>query len=246
MTVSKSLFLCCALVASHLAMASTIVPSDPVQFERVSLRQTVDSCAFDPSVVSVSFESSSITVVEPPRLCLIPGPPAVVDIQLGAFPAGVYRVAIHHALTQPAIETLTFTVSGLVQGAVFPPPPGPLANYTDLWWTPAESGWGLSLNQGNTNILFGSLYIYGADQQPQWYTLGSGQWQSSTRWSGDVIKTRGPFWSDPVWNPAVVQNTVVGRATLDFSMTPGHVDRAAFTYSIDGTTVTKEIQRIRF
>jgi hypothetical protein len=42
------------------------------------------------------------------------------------------------------------------------------ANYTALWWNPAENGWGLNItHQGNT--LFGTLYTYGPDGTPTWY-----------------------------------------------------------------------------
>jgi hypothetical protein len=39
---------------------------------------------------------------------------------------------------------------------------------------------------------------------------------------------------------------VVGEATLDFGMRPGREDVATLTYTIDGTTVSKQIARVRF
>jgi hypothetical protein len=235
------------LIASAAAWSQTrVVPADPVQFERVSLRQTVDDCTFDPDRVRVTLDAGVIHVEQPPRQCFAPGNPAVVDIQLGAFPAGDYRVEIHSSLDQPAEARVDFTVYGVGQAAVFPAPPMPLVNYTGIWWKSAESGWGLSLHQGVVNTLVGAVYIFGADQQPQWYTLGSGQWVSSTKWTGELIRSNGPSWSSAVYDRQIVKHTAVGTATLDFGMTPGNEDVAEFTYTIDGETVSKTISRIRF
>ena len=41
-------------------------------------------------------------------------------------------------------------------------------DYTDLWFVPAESGWGVNvIQQGNT--LFATLFVYGSDQSPRWF-----------------------------------------------------------------------------
>ena len=45
-------------------------------------------------------------------------------------------------------------------------------NMTDMWFNPAESGWGLNLiHQGDT--LFATLFVYGPDGQPRWYVASS-------------------------------------------------------------------------
>ena len=235
------------LLASPLAWAqASVVPADPVQFERVSLRQTVDDCAFDPDRVRVSMHDRVIRVEQPPRQCFAPGQPAVVDIQLGAFPVGDYRVEIFHGEGQPAVGRVDFTVSGLVQIAVVPAPPLPLDNYTGIWWKSSESGWGMSLHQGKLNTLVGAVYVFDIGQEPEWYALGSGTWVSSTRWSGDLVRSSGPSWSASTYDRGLVKHTPVGTVTLDFGMLPGTEDTARLTYTIGGTTVHKTISRIRF
>lgn len=235
------------LLASPLAWAQAqVVPADPVQFERVSLRQTVDDCAFDPERVSVSMTGNVISVRQPPRQCFAPGEPAVVDIQLGAFPVGDYRVEIHNSVDQPADARVDFTVSGLVQIAVVPAPPLPLDNYSGIWWKSSESGWGLSLHQGKLNTLVGSVYVFDQGQEPEWYSLGSGQWLSSTRWMGELFRSNGPAWSAPSYDGALVKHTAVGTVTLDFGMLPGTEDTARLSYTIGNITVVKTISRIRF
>lgn len=229
-----------------LALAqSRFAPSQPVEFERVSLRQTVDSCAFNPSRVSVTFDGGTIKVLEPRNECFAPAPPEVVDIQLGAFPAGLYHVEVSLGANQPAIERLDLRVDGLAKIAIDPPPPSPIANYTGIWWNPAESGWGLSLHQGATNDLFGALFVFGASGAPEWYTLQAGHWESSTRWSGTVYRSSGPPWIAATFDPIGVANTNVGTVLIDFTMTPGQEDRAAFVATIGGTTVSRAITRVR-
>ena len=51
--------------------------------------------------------------------------------------------------------------------------------YTDVYYDPAESGWGAFLVQSNT-FQFIAFFIYGSDTKPTWYTAqlvddGTGQ-----------------------------------------------------------------------
>lgn len=233
-------------IAPGVALAqSRIEPPDPIEFERVSLRRTVDSCAFDETRVHVSFDGRTIVVVAPQNACLLPGTPEVVDIQLGAFPAGEYRVEVRHADEQPAVERLDLAVQGVAYPAVFPPLPHPIANYTGLWWTDTEAGWGLSLHQGALHELFGALYVYGSGGVPEWYTLQSGEWKTSTRWEGSVVRSSGPPWVSSSFNPAHVAHRDVGDVVLDFTMVPGGEGRAALSLTLGGTTITKKISKIR-
>ncbi len=227
------------------AAQSRIVPEDPVEFERVHLRQTVDSCMFDESRVRVEMVGKTVVVTQPLNACLLPGPPEVVDIQLGAFPAGDYRVEVRLGEGQAPIERIEFEVQGLVVPAIFPPFPLPPAHYSGLWFTANEAGWGLSLHHGRTHQLFGALYVYSASGTSEWYTLQSGRWATSTRWEGKVFRSSGPAWLAPSFDPARVAHTEVGTIVLDFTMLPGREDRASMTVTIGGTTVTKTITRIR-
>lgn len=237
--------LACAAPVGAAQAQSRFAPSDPVEFERVSLRQTVDSCAFDETRVRVSFDGRVIKVIEPRNACFAPGPPEVVDIQLGAFPAGEYAVEIHLADDQPALERLTLHVDGIVTPAIFPPLPRPIADYSGLWWNPAESGWGLSLHQGATSGLFGALFVFNASGAPEWLTLQSGRWESSTRWSGTAYRSSGSAWGPAGFDPHAVSNATVGTVVIDFTMTPGREDRATFTLVLGGLQVERTITRTR-
>jgi hypothetical protein len=52
-------------------------------------------------------------------------------------------------------------------------------NYQDLWWNPAESGWGLNIaHQDDT--LFGTLFTYLPNGQGQWLVMSNGAYQGMT------------------------------------------------------------------
>ena len=227
-------------------LPARIHPPDPVEFERVALRRTVDSCVFDETRVRVFQENATIVVVEPQNACLLPGPIEVVDIQLGAFPAGAYDVEVRFEERGTPVHRVEFEVTPVVYAAVFPPPPHPIANHTGVWWSSGEAGWGLSLHQGILHGLFGALFVFDEAGAPAWYTLQSGQWQSSTRWVGEVLRTSGPPWvSSSIFDASLVSHAEVGAVVLDFTMTPGHEDGATLSLTIGGTTVTKTITRLR-
>ena len=241
-----ALALSSAVQADSPPLPARIHPTDPVEFERVALRRTVDSCVFDETRVRVFREAETIVVLEGQNACLVPGPTEVVDIQLGAFPVGTYHVEVRTEERGAPIHRVEFEVTPVVYAAVFPPPPHPIANHTGVWWSSGEAGWGLSLHQGITHALFGALFVFDAAGDPAWYTLQSGQWTSSTRWAGEVLRTSGPPWaSSSIFDASLVGHADVGAVVLDFTMTPGHEDSATLSVTLDGATVVKTISKLR-
>jgi hypothetical protein len=107
---------------------------------------------------------------------------------------------------------------------------------SDLWWNPAESGWGLQLVQEH-DFAFATIFVYGSDGRPTWFsgqlTVGSG-----TVFSGPLYVTSGPYFAG-AFNPLNVGVRAVGNMT--FSLTS--VSTAQLQYTVDGLTVTKQIQR---
>jgi hypothetical protein len=43
---------------------------------------------------------------------------------------------------------------------------------SELWWEPAESGWGIQFVQTDSTI-FATLHVYGPQSQPAWYVAVS-------------------------------------------------------------------------
>lgn len=235
-----------AATASFAAVAAPqIVPADPVQFERLHLRVTVDSCSFDEHSVRIEWRDRTLVLHHQPLLCFVPGPPEVVDIQLGALPAGDYAVELRAQGADEPSERLTFQVSPLATAAIFPPLPFPIADYSGLWGAAGEPGWGLSLHQGARHLLFGALFVFDADRLPHWYTLQGGSWETSTRWRGQIVESDGSPWNAANYDAGSVHYVVIGSATLDFGMAPGQEGVARLSYRVDGHTVTRSISRFR-
>ncbi|WP_257387163.1 hypothetical protein [Tahibacter caeni] len=224
---------------------SQVVPIRPSQFEPLHLRTTLDSCTFDASTVNVELRDHLIVASFRPRLCIVPGPPAVVDIELGAYPAGEYEVQLYLKGYREPLLRLPFDVAARTLDPGEEDRPFPVADYSGLWGNSLEPGWGLTLEQGATDQVFGALYVFDDTRQPQWYTLQAGQWQTSTRWSGQVVKSEGPPWAGPSYPADGAQYSGVGTATIDFAMKPGQEDQARFTYTIGGRSVTKTVTRFR-
>ena len=114
-------------------------------------------------------------------------------------------------------------------------------NYTALWWNPAENGWGLNVShQGNT--LFGTLYTYGPDGSPTWYSMSAGVKQADGSYLGDLATTTGPAFNSSPWNPGAVRGTVVGTMRITFS----DDNNGTLAYSVNGAQVVKSITKLLF
>jgi hypothetical protein len=114
-------------------------------------------------------------------------------------------------------------------------------DYTDLWWNPAESGWGLNLIQHASRNIFGVWYTYGLDGKRTWYVIPGGTWLNNNTFRGDIYATTG---MPPTqgFDPNRVTRTVVGTGTLTFS----DANTGTFAFSINGVTGTKAISRQPF
>ncbi|HJU38220.1 MAG TPA: hypothetical protein VJ724_01510 [Tahibacter sp.] len=239
-----------AALAAAPAFAASVEPASPAPFERVHLVTAFSACTTDPQTAQVTLSGDTIRVVLEPQIAAIcaPNPPAEpYEIQLGAFPVGSYKVEVTRKGAEVPVERTAFDVLPLAQVAQFPAPFRPIADYSGQWWTPSESGWGLSLAQSSLGgVLFGALYVFDANRQPHWYTLQDGTWLGTTSWRGKVIETHGPAWSAPVYDTGSVASQVVGEATLEFRRVAAAPGTAVLTYTIGNTTVTKTIAKIRF
>lgn len=112
-------------------------------------------------------------------------------------------------------------------------------DYGDIWWTPAEAGWGLQISQQGT-VLFLTFYVYGNTSQPVWYTAAVTPSQpAATTYTGQLIASTGSYYGGP-WAGAA--NRVAGTVTIQFTS----VTTATVTYVVDGVSVTKQIERYAF
>lgn len=112
----------------------------------------------------------------------------------------------------------------------------PAANYTDLWYLPAESGWGVSFTQHTgTNEVFAVWYTYDPRRQdpanpggykPLWIVMPGGTWTSPTTLQGAAYVTSG----QPLG--AKANGTQVGSFSFSFTGT----SNGTFTYNISPPT----------
>ena len=109
--------------------------------------------------------------------------------------------------------------------------------YTDVYYNPAEPGWGVFLVQSDTTQ-FLAFFIYGTDNKPTWYTAQLAQ-DAAGNYNGQLYATTGTYFGVP-WNPA--QLTVAAVGTVSFLPTDSY--SATVTYALTaGPTVTKAVQR---
>ncbi len=168
------------------------------------------------------------------------------EYTVGRLPAGEYDIQLSVNPPPPTlgptqlIGPIHLTVAGLPPTGVFLPH----ENYSDVWWTPAESGWALTVQQSGDK-LFAVWNVYDVSGRSTWYSLQSGSWRrdaaNNLRYIGVVYLTTGPDWRGP-FDPGAVSITAVGTG----SFIPQGVSQARFDYTINGVTGSKQIVRFAF
>ena len=112
-------------------------------------------------------------------------------------------------------------------------------DYTDTWYIPAESGWGVNFTQTD-NFIFATFFIYDADKKPTWYTAHL-TWDGHSQFAGPLKLTNGTKFSAP-WNPKELTEAQAGTAS--FTPSTANNYEGTLTYAVTGVgMVTKAIQR---
>lgn len=137
------------------------------------------------------------------------------------------------------IASLQSGIGGGMTGGTDPGPPKPAFDYTDLWFDPLESGWGLNVVQHASGNIFAVMYTYDLPNRPMWFVMPGGSWTSSTVFTGTLYRVTGSPASAPFKAGGVAE---VGAATFTFS----DATHASITYAANGTQVTKSIQKQPF
>lgn len=178
------------------------------------------------------------------------GPPFPAEPFTPVGPGNVTPVGEMRVTFASQLATLEYDVGGVrvtktVQRQVFGPHAAScisvalsrkaVANYQDLWWNPAESGWGINLtHQGD--VIFATLFTYGTDGKATWMVMSEGRRQADGSFAGDLYRTAGsPFNANPVAPTGAGDVSRAGNMRLTF--TDG--ENAALAYSIDGVEIRK-------
>jgi hypothetical protein len=126
--------------------------------------------------------------------------------------------------------------------AYLTPANAPAFDYTDMWWNPQESGWGLNVIQHASHIIFAVWFTYDSDGNRTWFVLPSGSWSSPNTYSGTLYQTSGPPANSASFNASSVHVTPVGSGTFTFS----DANNGTWSYSVNGVSGTKTITRQPF
>jgi len=229
-TPFMKLALCVTAAAlAGAANAQVITPAAPRYLEPVYLRHGPNPYEYWQSATP-SMEGGVLVVrirsVSCSDLCLPID--AADDIFLGRFPTGTYAVQI--IVNDSPVIPGQFTVAA---------PANPQrVDYSGMWWLPSESGWGLSISQGPTGLLFAVLFAYGPTGEPTWYTLQTESSANASSFTGTVYKTSGPYYGG-AFDPTRVTVTRAGSGSLRFA----RMDVGTLVFDIDGVILTKQITR---
>ena len=138
---------------------------------------------------------------------------------------------------------VTFTVAGVTRTVAItrqifdvPHTASPAVDYTDLWWNPNESGWGMAISHQYGDI-FLAWYVYDANGKPMWY-VASNCVVSGSSCSGTLYRTTSaPF--GPTYDANLFKVFTAGSAIVSFV----DANNAVLSYTVDNVTATKTIAR---
>lgn len=113
-------------------------------------------------------------------------------------------------------------------------------DYTDTWWTAGggESGWGVNFTQQG-NFVYGTFYVYGQDRKATWFTAQMTRDGSAERFTGGLYRVTGTWFAAPVWQGYEIAQA--GTATF----TASSAYAGMLEYTVDGTTISKSIERLK-
>src|SRR5271170_4988001 len=107
---------------------------------------------------------------------------------------------------------------------------------SDLYYVPAESGWGMQLVQRGS-VIFATIFVYDLGEAPIWYTATLDN-TSNLTWTGQLIATSGTYFGVP-WIPLQLTQSPVGTMTWSAPLVNG----GTLTYVVNGVTVVKNVIR---
>src|ERR1700682_4116598 len=82
---------------------------------------------------------------------------------------------------------------------------------SDLWYIPAEAGWGIQFVQRGS-VIFATMFVYDQFNIPIWYvaTMSSA---GGLTWRGDLLLNNGPWVGTVPFNSSAVTYRRVGKRT---------------------------------
>src|SRR5207342_791663 len=71
-------------------------------------------------------------------------------------------------------------------------------NVQDLWWNPAESGWGINIAHQEDTV-FATIFTYDAAGKGLWLVMPDGELDANGVFNGSLFRTRGPAFDAQPW-----------------------------------------------
>jgi hypothetical protein len=149
----------------------------------------------------------------------------------------------------PAVEKLlvaSFIALAMNGGAIavpaeVPPKSSFSTDFTDLWGTLSEPGWGAQMIQTGS-FIFVTIYNFGPDGKPTWFVAGLTLVAANTFGGNLYAQTGGSYFGVP-WDPAALTppQPVPPVGTAQFQATTSNA--GVLTYTVGSVTVTKAVQR---
>ena len=227
-----------AVVTTSTEPASPVQAGSPVTITAlVRMRNVAGTVSFTPNLSITGTPAPSANCTNLP-LTLMPNSTdaAIATCQMIPPTAGtaqvvaVYRYPAGH-VSNRIFEQTVQTISVVNNAPI---------DYTDLWWGGArENGWGVSITQhGNTQVSV--IYNYDSAGKPIWY-FQSGCVLVGNTCTGAIFQ--------PAGTPLTAYDTAkfsigapIGSATFTFR----NANTATLSYTINGVSGTKEIERLTF
>ena len=224
----------------------TITPNNPTSADAIVVRYVTipEGTRFvrDSYRVSMANGRIKLTLGEViPSTIINIGLSIPIDMSIGTLPTGNYVVDLYRAITNSPDVAVSLNIPLTVtDDRVTKTAPYVRLNYSDHWWKPTESGWGLFVWHDRLDRVLAAWFTYGADGKPTWYTVQLGQWTSFSTYEGQVIQSTGPGFLN--FSPgSTVGVQAVGTAKLAFS----DANNGTFTYTVQNVTQSKDITRFR-
>jgi len=120
--------------------------------------------------------------------------------------------------------------------------PAAAGAYTDLWYSPAEPGWGLNVVQ-QLETAFVTLFTYGPDGKPTWYFASDARITAYSgaglpQFKGTLYRAEGPWHGGP-FDPSKFKATPVGAIDLEV------LGKSSMRvhYSAEGVSTVRQVVR---
>ena len=135
-----------------------------------------------------------------------------------------------------------FAAAALFLASAFASAVPPSADVTDLWWNPAESGWGVNLIQ-QADKVFATFFVYGSDGRARWYLSSDMQGNGPggdqpALYRGNLYETDGPV-VGRTFDPSMVTRRLAGTVTFEYHRPSDGI----LSYTVDGNAVSKRVTR---